>query len=168
MLVPLPCLQSLTFSPLSLSPRWWGSLLASAFSCWWPLPFSSWPRPLSSAVSASAAKGTTTPCPPKPRLAKQAAIFIFRPFLPFSPSTLLAVLHLTGLGPSCTVSAQPRPDPSRSQCHGGRGGVVLTLCSLAWWKMGSQRSDFVDDNDAPLCGLGGHVSVYCSRATLRP
>lgn len=45
--------------------RLWESLLALAFSCWLPLPSSSWPLPSSSAASASAAKAMMTHCQPK-------------------------------------------------------------------------------------------------------
>lgn len=45
--------------------RLWESLLALAFSCWLPLPSSSWPLPSYSAASASAAKAMMTHCQPK-------------------------------------------------------------------------------------------------------
>lgn len=113
--------------------RLWESLLALAFSCWLPLPSSSWPLPSYSAASASAAKAMMTHCQPKKHhlswhrepLQGWAYLFLsfFTPFtFFFSPSHQLWKLS-SFLGSTCT-------SPSRLGIHcsaWGRHGRKATL-----------------------------------------
>lgn len=112
--------------------RLWESLLALAFSCWLPLPSSSWPLPSYSAASASAAKAMMTHCQPKKHhlswhrepLQGWAYLFLsfFTPFTFFSPSHQLWKLS-SFLGSTCT-------SPSRLGIHcsaWGRHGRKATL-----------------------------------------
>lgn len=84
------------FNVLLLCPcRLWESLLALAFSCWLPLPSSSWPLPSSSAASASAAKAMMTHCQPKKhhpswhREPLQGWAYLFLSF--FTPFTFFSI-----------------------------------------------------------------------------
>lgn len=95
--------------------RLWESLLALAFSCWLPLPSSSWPLPSSSAASASAAKAMMTHCQPKKHhpswhrepLQGCARLFLsfFTPFTFFFPSHQLWELFLFWAEPAPAQAA---------------------------------------------------------------
>lgn len=101
------------FNVLLLCPcRLWESLLALAFSCWLPLPSSSWPLPSYSAASASAAKAMMTHCQPKKKtseLARGAAsrmgLSIFVLFHPF----YIFFSHPTSFESFLLFWAQPVP-----------------------------------------------------------
>lgn len=92
--------------------RLWESLLALAFSCWLPLPSSSWPLPSYSAASASAAKAMMTHCQPKKhhpswhREPLQGWAYLFLSF--FTPFTFF-FSHPTSFESFLLFWAQPAP-----------------------------------------------------------